>query len=67
MMATATQLIDRLATCTICGKIHKPVTMGNRTSWAAPDGHSYRTYLFQDRGWSDAGFFEYLRQVAGRL
>ena len=61
---TAEQLIAAAMTCVQCGKEHKPRTAGNFTSWAAPDGHSYRTRLFQMTGDSHGRAIEALRVLA---
>jgi hypothetical protein len=49
---TAKQLIDHLAECVECGKEHKELRVPTgdskypyRSSWAGPDGHSYRSRL----------------------
>lgn len=64
MAKSARQLVDELATCVTCGKVHKerPLRIGSGgVTYAAPDGHTYRTKLLQLTGRSSADFLEMLR------
>ena len=61
---TAEQLIAAAVTCVQCGREHKPRKLGNYTNWAAPDGHAYRTRLYQMTGDSHDRAIEALRVLA---
>ncbi len=61
---TAEQLIAAAVTCVDCGREHEPRTAGNHTSWAAPDGHHYRTRLYEMTGDSHSSAIAALRQLA---
>jgi hypothetical protein len=64
MSMTAEKLLAAAMTCVVCGEEHKPRKMGNYTSWAGRDGHSYRTRLYQMTGYSNTAAVEALRQLA---
>ena len=62
---SAAELVEELATCVTCGNVHQVRETGAYSqSWAAPDGHSYRTRLLEIAGWSSADFLEKLRKMA---
>lgn len=61
---TARQLIAAAATCTQCGKEHKPRKEGSYVTWAARDGHPYRTRMFQMTGDSHSDAIAALRKLA---
>ena len=61
---TAEQLIAAAVACVDCGKEHKPRKLGNYTTWAAPDGHRYRTRLCQMTGDSHSRAIRALRVLA---
>lgn len=61
---TAEQLIAAAMTCTVCGKEHQPRKTDNYTTWAAEDGHSYRTRIFAMTGDSHGRAIEALRVIA---
>jgi hypothetical protein len=64
-MRSANQLIDTLAACTVCGKEHKArKTVTGYTTWAAKDGHAYRSRMFEMTGWSSTTFIQKLRDLA---
>jgi hypothetical protein len=63
---TADQLIAAAVACVDCGKEHKPRKTGSYTSWAGPDGHPYRTRLYQMTGNSHSNAVAALRVLAGR-
>ena len=61
---TAEELIAAAVTCVDCGQEHKPRKTGTYTSWAAPDGHCYRTRLYQMTGDFHGSAIEALRALA---
>jgi len=62
---SAKQLIDTIAVCVTCGREHKPRKIAaNQWTWAAKDGHTYRSRLFEITGWSSTGLIEVLRELA---
>ena len=61
---TAEQLIAAATTCVTCGKEHKPRKAGSYTSWAAEDGHPYRTRMFVMTGDSHGAAIQALWQLA---
>lgn len=61
---TAGQLIAAAVACTECGREHEPRKTGSYTSWAGPDGHPYRTRLYQMTGDSHSGAIAALRMLA---
>lgn len=62
---SARQLVAELATCVTCGKEHEQRQIGpKRHTWAARDGHHYRSKLFELTGRSSAGFLQMLREMA---
>ena len=58
---TATQLIAAAAVCTACGKIHQPRAEGSFRTWAGPDGHAYRSRLYELTGRGSSGAIAALR------
>lgn len=63
---TAAQLLAKAAECVTCGQEHKPRPDGfGRTTWAAPDGHAYRTRLLEMTGNGSNNVIAALRQLAG--
>ncbi len=61
---TAEKLIAAASACVDCGQEHKPRKTGNFTTWAARDGHPYRSRLYQMTGQSAGPAIAALRQLA---
>jgi hypothetical protein len=64
---TAKQLIAAAAACTECGKEHTYRQTGPfQGTWAAPDGHVYKSRIYEMTNREGTAVVKALRELAGQ-